>query len=246
MKPSAGLAILAVAAFVVFAAATAPARVIFDAAAEPAGLRAAMVQGTVWDAQIVRLSAGGPPVADVRARLRPASLITGAARFDIEARDPSLRGQGVLALSLAGAALEEVEGVAALSRLSLPVSLPDGQSARVEIDELALDRNGRCRAAEGRVMTTGLSASGEAFGADLPALEGVFLCAGDAVALDVSGRSASLAVSGRIRFEHAGPVWRLEARSTDRDVIAAVSMLGFSQTGPGVFELDSRTLQEES
>lgn len=228
-----------------FAVAAAPARLAFDAAAGPAGARAGLVQGTVWDATILRLTTGGPSIAQTTARLQPSGLLSGAARFDVALRDPTLRGEGVVALTPGGLAVENASGVASLSRLALPVAMPAGESVRVEIERLAVDRAGRCREAEGRITTSALVAAGEPFGAVLPVLDGVLLCAGDAVGLQINGTSDALALSGRIRFEPSGPAWRIEAQTTDRDVVAALSVMGFQQQGAGVFELDSRRLQEE-
>lgn len=231
--------------FAVFVAAALPARVFFDAAAGPAGLRAGLVQGTVWDATLLRLSAGGPPVAETRARLRAGSLMTGAARFDVTVRDATLRGEGVVTLRPGGAAIEDAAGAMALSRLPLAAALPPGQSVQAEIERLAIDREGRCLEAEGTLRTAALAAAGEPFGAALPVLEGGFLCAGDRVAVQVEGTNERIALSGRIRFEPAGPVWRVEARTQDRDAVTVLSILGFVQSGSSAFVLDSEAYQEE-
>lgn len=245
MNRALAYAILGGVLFVFFALAALPARLVFDAAAGPAGLRAGLVQGSVWDAQILRLSAGGPPITEIRAGLRPASLLVGAARFDVSVRDATLRGEGVLALRPSGAALEAFTGVAALSRFPLIAGLPEGQSVQVDIERLAVDAQGRCREADGTVRTGALAAAGEPFGAALPVLEGGLLCAGEAIAVQLDGRSEAIELSGRIRFEPDGPSWRVSARTRDRDVVAALSVIGFLQTGPGAFELDSQRLEEE-
>jgi len=232
-----------VAAFLVFAVASMPARVVFDAVAGPAGVSAGLVQGTVWDARLLRLSAGGAPVAELDARLRPAGLLSGAARFDVTVRDPGVRGSGVLALSPGAAAVESGSGVIALSRLPSPIPAPPGASVQVEIDRLAVDGQGRCVEAEGRVTSAALTEAGEGLGVALPLVSGAFLCAGEHVGLQLEGASQAVVLSGLIRFEPAGPVWRIEARSDDRDVVAALSLSGFVQDGPNVFVLDSETLE---
>ena len=245
MTRAAAYLILAVVLFLGFAFAALPARLVFDAAANASGVRAGLVQGSVWDAWILRLSAGGPPIAETRAALRPASLLTGAARFDVSLRDDTLRGDGVLVLQPGGAALEQARGGAALSRFPFLAALPPDQSVQLDINRLAVDSRGRCRQADGTVSTAALAAAGETFGAALPVLEGGFLCAGEAIAVQLDGRTDAMEVSGRIRFDPGGPAWRVTARTSDRDVVAALSLIGFVQTGPGAFELDSDRLDEE-
>lgn len=71
-------------------------------------------------------------------------------------------------------------------------------------------------------------------------LTGAFLCAGDRIAVQIDGANERLSLTGRVRLEPAGPVWRIEARSQDREVVAALSLLGFEQDGPDVFLLDSQ------
>lgn len=151
---------LGVVLFAAFAVAALPARLIFDAAAGPAGLQAGLVQGTVWDARILRLSAGGPPVAETRARLRSGGLLSGAVRFDVTVRDATLRGDGVVTLRSGGASVEDATGVMALSRLPLSAALPPGQSIQVDITRIAVDRDGNCLEAEGSLQTAALAGAG--------------------------------------------------------------------------------------
>lgn len=240
MRRSALFITLGVVLFAAFAVANLPARLIFDAAAGPAGLQAGLVQGTVWDATILRLDAGGPPVAETRARLRPGGLPGGSARFDVTVRDATLRGDGVVTLRSGGASVEEATGVMALSRLPLSSALPPGQSIQLDITRIAVDHDGNCLEAEGSLQTAALAAAGESFGVELPMLTGAFLCAGERIAVQIDGANDRLSLSGRIRLEPAGPAWRIEARSQDRDVVAALSLLGFEQNGPNVFLLDSQ------
>jgi hypothetical protein len=225
-----------------FALAALPARVVFDLAAGPAGAQAGLVQGPVWDADIQRLSVQGAAVAQVTAGLRPASLLAGVARLDVTLRDPGLRGAGVLTLAPGGAVVEDAAGVIALSRLALFAGLPPSQSASFEIERIAVDRQGRCLEARGQVTTAALAAAGESFGAALPVINGAFFCAGDVLGLQLDGATSALALSGVIRFETDGPAWLIEARTGDRESVAALSLLGFVQDGPGVFRLDSTQL----
>lgn len=245
MRRAAPLLTVGLIGFAILAIAALPARMIFDMAAAPSGARAGLVQGTVWDAQVLRLNVGGAPIAQIRAALRPASLLGGAARFEVAVRDDSLRGEGEVILSPGGAAIEAATGVIGLSRFALAAGLPPGQSARVEIDRIAVDRQGRCLEAQGRVTTAALVAAGDSFDAVLPMLSGAFFCAGDQLAVQLDGATEALSLSGRLRFEPAAPAWRIEARTADRDVVAALSVLGFVQEGAGLFVLDSARAEGE-
>lgn len=240
------LALLGVVLFCAFAGASLPARLVFDAIAGPFGARAGLVQGTLWDATLLRLSIGAPPIAETTARLRPGGLLGGAARFDVAMRDATLRLDGLLSVTPGGIAIEDASGVIALSRLPLAASVPPGQSFQLDIERLALDRQGRCMQAQGRLRTAALVAAGESLGTDLLVLEGALLCAGDQVAIQLEGENEQIAVSGRVRFEAQGPQWRIEARSSQREIVAVLSLLGFVQEGPGAFVLDSARLDQDS
>lgn len=226
-------ALLGLVAFTGFAVALAPARLVYDAAARPAGIEAGLVTGTVWNASARRVRAGGVALNEVQARLRPGPLLTGRAVFDVTLADPALRGAGLVTLSAGEVRFEDAAGVIALNALPAlaAADLPPGETAQVEIERLVLGPRGECREALGRMTSAALVSAGERYGAPLPLLTADLACAGDAVALDFSGRSAVLALTGRVRFFEAGPSWRIEAETEDRDVIAALSLLGFDQEG---------------
>lgn len=226
-------ALLGLVAFTGFAVALAPARLVYDAAARPAGIEAGLVTGTVWNASARRVRAGGVALNEVEARLRPGPLLTGRAVFDVTIADPALRGAGLVTLSAGGVRFEDASGVIALGAIPAltAADLPPGESARVEIERLVLDPQGACLEAQGRMTSAALASAGEDYGADLPVVTADLVCAGEAVALNVSGRSDTLALTGRVRFVEGGPRWRLEAETDDRDVIAALSLMGFDQEG---------------
>jgi general secretion pathway protein N len=225
--------LLGLVAFAGFAVALAPARLVFDAAARPAGIEAGLVSGTVWNASARRVRAGGVALNEVEARLRPAPLLTGRAVFDVTIADPALRGAGLVTLSAGGVRFEDTAGVIALDAIPAlaAADLPPGESARVEIERLVLGPQGECLEAQGRMTSAALVSAGERYGADLPAVTADLACAGEAVALNVSGRSDMLALTGQVRFVEGGPSWRIEAETEDRDVIAALSLMGFDQDG---------------
>lgn len=233
-----------------FALAALPARLAFDLAASASGARAGLVQGSVWDAQILRLEVQGVSVAELDAALAPASLLGGAARFDVTVRDPTLGGRGALVLTPGGAVIEDAQGVFTLSRLAsgaLPFAagLPGDESVQLQITRLATNRDGACLDADGRITTAALVAAGQAYGVVLPVLEGALFCAGEALAMDLAGATGELALEGRITLSGGEPQWRFQARTSDREAVMALSVLGFDQAAPGVFELDSQRLQPQ-
>jgi hypothetical protein len=224
--------------FLGFLVAATPARLVFDLALKPAGIEAGLVQGRVWEARLWRVQAGDLTIADARAQLAPASLLTGAARFDVVLADPALRADGVAVLRPGGVRIENARGVMQLDRVmpELAVLAPD-EVLQFDIEMLALDDEGRCEAASGEARSAALITLGERYEVDLPVLRFDFTCAGDRVAADLSGRSEAVAVSGRLRFGDQGLEGRVEARSTVNNVIAALSFAGFDQADQGVFVL---------
>ncbi|MFP4520342.1 MAG: type II secretion system protein N [Oceanicaulis sp.] len=221
-------------AFLAFAAASLPARVVFDIAARPAGAQAGLVTGPVWNASLRRVEAAGFEAAAMQARLNALPLLSGRAVIDWTLADPAMRGAGRAVMPMGGGViLEAAAGVLSLDAVDAlaAADLSPGQSARIEIDRLALGPDGACREARGKVTSTALAAAGERYGAALPALNAQLMCAGDAVALDFRGDTETLALSGRLRLMASEPQWRIVAEPGDRDVIAALTLMGFDQEG---------------
>ncbi|MEQ8405026.1 MAG: type II secretion system protein N [Oceanicaulis sp.] len=226
-------AALGLAAFIVFAVVQAPARLIYALAAEPAGIEAGLVHGTVWDAGARRVRAGGMRIEALTARLQAAPLLTGRAAMDVEIIDPALRATGRVTLTPGGAVIEDAVGGLGLDAVPAlaAADLPPGQSARLQIERLSLSSTGACREARGQVTSAVLAAAGEQYGAALPALTADLACAGESVALNFEGRSEALALTGRVRLMPSGPQWRIMGETADRDIIAALSLMGFEQDG---------------
>lgn len=224
--------------FVGFLIAAMPARAIFDLAIRPAGVQAGQVQGRVWDAQLLRIRAGDLSVAEARAELAPGSLLSLSPRFEFTLADPDLRGQGVATLRAGGVVIEDASGVVRLDQVAPQIAFvaPDAV-LQITLETLSVDREGRCQQASGRALTPALAELGERYGVALPTLQFDIVCAGDAVGADLSGQSDAVAFSGRLSFGNEGPEGRIQARSTERDVIAALSFAGFEQIDPSTYEL---------
>lgn len=224
--------------FLGFLIAATPARLVYDLALRPAGIEVGLVHGRVWDARLGCIRAGDLTIADARAQLAPASLLTGGARFDVRLADPALRADGVAVLRPGGARLQDVSGVVRLDQVmpELAIVAPD-EVLQFDIETLVLDGAGRCEAASGHALTPALIALGERYEVDLPVLRFDLLCAGERVGADLSGASDAVSLSGRLRFGEQGLEGRVEARSTVNNVIAALSFAGFDQVDQGVFAL---------
>lgn len=236
MKRWIAYAALGLVAFAGFAIASAPARLVYDAAARPAGIEAGLVSGTVWNASLRRVRVGGLSLTQVEARLRPGPLLTGRAALDLVVTDPALRASGRVTLTPGGTLVQDATGVMGLDAVPAlaAADLPPGQSARIVIDRLELAPDGACREAIGQVSSAVLVAAGEQYGAALPALpvlNAELACAGDTVALNFSGQSDALALTGQVRLLASGPQWRIVADTAERDLIGALSLMGFDQDG---------------
>ena len=240
MKRLGALIAAALIAFLVGLVVFMPARLVFDLALRPAGIQAGLVHGSVLDAGARRLTVGGASLAAADARLRPLSLLSGRASFDVELSDPDLRGAGRVSFSAGGVQIEAAEAVVRLDRIPAlaAAGAPAGETARIEIDRIVLDRAGACTLAEGRVTSSALVAAGEPFGVALPPVAGRLFCQAGAPALELSASNEALTLTGLARLERSGPDWRIEAQSERGDVAGALSRLGFRPEGSG-WMLDS-------
>ena len=224
--------------FIAFLVAAMPARLIFDLALKPAGVEAGLVQGRVWDAQILRIRSGQLSIDEARASLAPASLMTLSPRFDVTLSDPALRGDGVVTFGAGGIRVEDARGVVRLDQVMPQLAALGGDEViQLNLDTLAMDADGRCDAASGQATTPALVSLGERYEIDLPVLRFDLLCAGDRVGADVSGRSDAVEISGRLQFTDEGPEGGIEAQTSVTNVIAALSFMGFEQVNQTTYTL---------
>ncbi len=224
--------------FVGFLIAAMPARLIFDLALKPAGVEAGLVQGRVWDAQLLRIQSGRLSIGEARASLAPASLMTLSPRFDVTLSDPALRGDGIVTFGAGGARVEDARGVVRLDQVMPELAALGGDEViQLSVDTLALDADGRCEAASGQATTAALIGLGERYEINLPILRFDLLCAGDRVGAAVSGQSDAVEISGRLQFTGQGPEGRIEAQTSVTNVIAALSFMGFEQVNQTTYTL---------
>lgn len=231
--------------FVGFLIAAMPARLIFDLALKPAGVEAGLVQGRVWDAQLLRIQSGQLSIDEARASLEPSSLLAFSPRFDVTLSDPDLRGEGVVTLSGGGVRVEDARGVVRLDQVMPELAALGGDEVvQLTIDTLALDGSGRCEAASGQATTAALIGLGERYEINLPVLRLDLMCAGDRVGAAVSGQSDAVEISGRLQFTGQGPQGRIEAQTSVTNVIAALSFMGFEQVNQTTYTLTLPLPQE--
>ncbi len=221
--------------------ATAPARVMFDMAASPIGLDAGRIQGTVWNAHILRLHVQGLVFAQAHARLSPGSVLTGSPRFSFALEDPraQLRGR---ARAVSGAV--ELTGLSGVMHLGLFPGLsesfpPSEGVVRIDNADIVFDARGGCESARGHAATPVLADLGIRYGADLPVLDLSLSCAAPSLVLTLSGQSAVLALTGDIVMAPGDPIWRLQARPIDDTLAETLTLLGFEEGENGVYVLRS-------
>ncbi len=211
---------------------TAPARIIYDALA-PSGVEAGQVQGSVWRGQALRVRAGGQVLQQVETALEPASLLSARLAVAMTVTDP--QAQLTARVSAAGneIRIEDAQGIVALGALPLPTGLPipSDSIARLDGVNVTLDRAGRCLSAEGAVISPALADAGVRYDVDLPILDMTVFCAGETLALNLSGQSPVVDLEGVIRLEAQTPSYRIVATPHDPDAGRVLSLLGFRADG---------------
>lgn len=212
--------------------ASAPVRLVYDGLAS-AGVEAGLVQGTVWNGNALRVRAGHTTVHQVRTHLSPLSLVSGRPRVMIDVVDPDIMFTGELGLGGEGVQVRNVEGVA-----SIPVvpglsgfALLNEGVVQFDAVRISLDRDGRCLDADGRVMSPALADAGARYDMDLPILDMTLFCAGEDLALNLSGQSPTVDVEGVIRLDAREPRYRVIATPHDPEGGQVLSLLGFQADG---------------
>lgn len=209
-----------------------PAKLAADLLLRPAGVTADLVTGSVWDARLYRIQAGGQRFATGRLRLAFWPLLTGRARAQIALEDETASARGTLVAS--PGRLEFRDGRIAFEARRVPglraLAVPQTERLYAELDRIVW-RDGICDEASGDVTTPLLSRLGQRHDADLPELAGTLSCAGEALALGYDGRSEALTVTGSVRVTAEGYRWVSEASTGNSDIVALLIALGFEETG---------------
>jgi hypothetical protein len=205
LAPVAGFLVLLIALF--------PLR--FAVAQMPAGTSGFVIgdaRGSVWQGEVSRLIWQGVQLDKMDVTLQPLPLLTGKAAMGFESSGPV--SSGVLALSGAGWALDEVNGRLALS--GVVAGLPPEASAYLTRGSLGPGPNG-CVHAAGKVSVDGLPSPAPA------RLEGDLACDGGALTARLASPEGGGTIDVRIAIANAaGPV--ITATSEDAAMRAVLDM----------------------
>jgi len=208
-----------------------PMRFVHGLAGQPLGTQAS-VYGRVWDGRIYNAAAGRARFDQVEMRLRPLSLLTGAAVFDWTLSDPEARGQGAALAGPGGAGLRDARLTTTLRGLGLDLpALDPAESASFEIDELRFGSEG-CTAASGHVRTAALIGFARRHDVEAPLLDGPISCENGVLGVALAGTSAAMSLDMRVTISPTGLYrWTIEARLMEDRLTAVFSAAGFTQDG---------------
>ena len=80
-------------------------------------------------------------------------------------------------------------------------------------------------------MTSLVADLGERYGVDLPLLDLQAYCAGSDIGFNLSGQSEALGLEGFFTLNAQAPRYRIEARTSEADVVSVLVALGFEADG---------------
>lgn len=229
------LGVLFVIALIAGLVMSAPARLVYDALV-PSGVHAGLVQGNVWNGQALRVRVGDLELQRVQTALDPGALLSGRMRVQTEIMDPRVQGRAVIGVGSNRIDIADAQGVVALSAWPGLAAIPAftlAGDAVVQLDgvSVSLDHEGRCLSAEGAMMSPALADLGVRYDVDLPIVDMVLSCAGEQVALSLTGSGPTLDLDGRIVLSAPQPSYRLRATPHDPAVGPVLSLLGFQAEG---------------
>lgn len=237
----AGFLLLAGLAFLGAGVALLPMRLVLDGARlDQAGLAAADVSGTVWNAKLTQARFRGTELGTLRLGLSPLSVVSGslALRFSLSgAREAS--GKGALLL-LRQPGLEKVTASVPLDGLS--PSLPLRGALRLSGVSFRFAGQ-RCLGAAGRISTDALGASAASLGWQGPDLEGPVTCVGKEAVAELTGEREGVRVRARLVIDSTGLV-KLDSTVSGVDANGEVALgaAGFAPSSDGWTRTDQGRL----
>lgn len=182
--------------------------------------------GTAWAGRLQGGSVGLVPIGAVQYSVNPFQLMLGLLGVDWTLRSSTTSGSGTLVASAGHLRLANTELSIPLQDAQLLVPMTGG--AQVEVTKLVLT-DGECEAAEGRILLVGAL---EAHDRSAFRVSGAITCAGDMLAIDLSGEvgqsSAEIEIiqSGQNRAQ-------IQVRMSDVPASQAIALtsLGFQRDG---------------
>lgn len=223
--------IVFVAAFLVFAAASAPAS--FFAPQRSEAFSYEQVGGSVWAARLQNVRLGSYSARELSWRVFPLDLVQGKARVPVWIQDGGIEGDGMLLANWEGDRRIVINTLrldgAHLGEIDLP-----GETSLRDFDVFFED--GRCARASGRGESDVLQGAGERLGWPGPRLAGEAACDGDDGRIVMSGvNELGDQASLEVRLSANGAVqWRFDVQSTRPEPQAALAAVGFSPDGEGM------------
>lgn len=190
------------------------------------------VYGTVWDGRIYGLRLGGDRVREIEISSRALPLIAGRVSVDWGVSDDTLRGQGQSAVSGDWLSAADVDLRVGFDRLGLGgyPGFTGDEMVRISVIELEM-KGDQCIRAAGDVRSDAIVALAETYGYQGPVLEGVLLCDGDELVLDVFGSTDRIDLSGRVTFSRDGYAWQIEAHTDQSELAEAFALMGLERDG---------------
>ncbi|MEM1036040.1 MAG: type II secretion system protein N [Pseudomonadota bacterium] len=208
--------------------------VLKQAGVNQTGAGWASVEGNVLKGRINGFYVGTQPVGDVRLDLRPMSLLSGRATYDVNWSGVGGRGSGVVSASSNTLELSDVRGqqlVQSIEGLAAPVRAIGGE-IRLSGGEARLTRQG-CESGAGTLSTDTLSLALAQYGKNFGELSGPISCVDGMVVVNLDGTgedndrvtiSASASLLGETSFAAT-------VTTVDRELIFLLPRLGFERRG---------------
>ncbi|MEO1641955.1 MAG: type II secretion system protein N [Pseudomonadota bacterium] len=208
--------------------------VLKHAGANQSGAGWASVEGNILKGRINGFYVRTQPVGDVRLELRPMSLLSGKATYDVTWSGVGGRGSGTVTASSGALELSEVRGqqlVQAIEGLAPQVRALGGE-IRLSGGEARITREG-CERGAGEVSTDtlGLAAAqyGKAFGelsGPISCVEGMFV-----VNMDGTGENGDRVTIAASASPLGATSFAATVTTMDSDLVFLLPRLGFERSG---------------
>ncbi|MBR9825937.1 MAG: type II secretion system protein N [Alphaproteobacteria bacterium] len=190
------------------------------------------VFGTIWSGRIYGLNLNGERVDEITVSLEPLPLVTGQLSADWRISDSSLRGSGHASWAGDRVTARDTALDVSVYRFGfgdIP-GLTGDESVRISLLELDM-RGDVCHRAVGDVRSDVLAQLAESYGFTGPVLEGMLTCIDERLALDLSGQSDALDLTGRVYFTRQGYEWDLQAETSQGELADVLSLMGLERDG---------------